>query len=82
MYQVNTRISTLNVVACKTLTKLLVKERAINCKIYRKELTYLIVYIGVMVGKGCIKFQCNASISYYEMVSQCSCTQTLTRISK
>ena len=64
MHQVNTRISTLNVVACNTLTRFLVKKRAINCKMYWIELSYLIVYIVVMVGKGYIKFQYNASSSY------------------
>ena len=69
MHQVVTRIQTLNAVARKTLTRISKSKRALTCSKCRIELSNLVIYIGVMVGEGCIKFQCNASSKYRDMDS-------------
>ena len=63
------RIWTPYIVASKTVTTCLSKQKAIIYKIYWIELSYMIVYLGVMVEKGCIKFQYNTLSSYSDMVS-------------
>ena len=50
-------------------------KRAITCSKCRIELSNLIIYIGVIVGKRCINFQYNASSKYRDMDSKCSSTQ-------
>ena len=40
------------------------QKRAITCSKCRIELSNLTIYIGVIVWRGCIKFQCNALSKY------------------
>ena len=56
------------------------KTRAIICIICWIELSNMVVYIGVMVGKGSIKFQCNASSSIW--TPNIAACKTLTKLWK
>ena len=56
MHKVATKILTLNEVAHNTLTKFVSKKRVTNCIICRIELSYLVMYIVMKLGRGVKSF--------------------------